>query len=151
MAQTNVQVRTVHNACVAVGWAGSRTLTIDRPESAGGMGLGYSGGELLLLALGACYCNDIFREAAKHGIVVSNVQVEVSGDWGGDPVRAQNISFAATVEAEASETEIEDLMRHTDKVAEIHNSLRYGTNVTLASTKAVSLAKLRLDVKPIGS
>jgi len=105
------------------------------------MGLGYSGGELLLLALGACYCNDIFREAAKRGIVVKNVQVEVSGDWAGDPVRAQNVSFAATVEAEASEDEIEDLMRYTDKVAEIHNSLRLGTNVTLASTNAVSLAK----------
>ncbi|PZS03302.1 MAG: osmotically inducible protein C [Candidatus Chloroheliales bacterium] len=141
MAQTTVQVRTVHNACVAVGWSGSRTLTIDRPESVGGMGLGYSGGELLLLALGACYCNDIFREAAKRGIVVKNVQVEVSGDWAGDPVRAQNVSFAATVEAEASEDEIEDLMRYTDKVAEIHNSLRLGTNVTLASTNAVSLAK----------
>lgn len=68
--------------------AGQRTLTIDRAEEAGGSGLGYSGGDLLLLALGACYANDIYREAATRGIVVRGVQVEVAGGWGGDPVRA---------------------------------------------------------------
>ena len=52
MAQTSVRVRTVQGACVAVGWAGHRTLTVDRPEQAGGMGLGFNGGELLLLAIG---------------------------------------------------------------------------------------------------
>ena len=44
MAQTTVRVRTVQDACVAVGWAGRRTLTVDRPEQAGGMGLGFNGG-----------------------------------------------------------------------------------------------------------
>ena len=44
MAQTTVRVRTVQDACVAVGWAGHRTLTVDRPEQAGGMGLGFNGG-----------------------------------------------------------------------------------------------------------
>jgi hypothetical protein len=47
MAQTSVRVRTVADACVAVGWTGHRTLTVDRPEQAGGMGLGFSGGEIL--------------------------------------------------------------------------------------------------------
>lgn len=74
MAQTSVRVRTVQDACVAVGWAGHRTLTVDRPEQAGGMGLGFNGGELLLLAIGGCYCNDIYREAAKLGMVIKSVQ-----------------------------------------------------------------------------
>lgn len=85
MAQTSVRVRTVQDACVAVGWAGHRTLTVDRPEQAGGMGLGFNGGELLLLAIGGCYCNDIFREAAKLGMLIKSVQVDVQADWGGDP------------------------------------------------------------------
>jgi hypothetical protein len=42
MAQTSVRVRTVADACVAVGWTGHRTLTVDRPEQAGGMRLGFS-------------------------------------------------------------------------------------------------------------
>lgn len=139
MAQTKVSVRTLHDAPTAVGWSEHRTLTIDRPEAAGGMGLGYSGGELLLLALGACYTNDIFREAMKRGIDIRSVSVEVQGDWDGDPVRAQNVTYSATVEADAPETTINDLIQHTDRLAEIHNSLRMGTDVTLAESRAISV------------
>jgi uncharacterized OsmC-like protein len=52
MVPTTVHIRTVQNTCVAVGWAGHRTLTIDRETQAGGVGLGFNGGELLLLAIG---------------------------------------------------------------------------------------------------
>ncbi len=105
------------------------------------MGLGYSGGELLFLAIGACFCNDIFREAAKRDIVVKSVHVDVEGDWGGDPVHAQNVTFSTTVEAEASTDEIRELIAHTNRVAEIHNSLRLGTPVTLVDLQAVSVQK----------
>lgn len=141
MSQTNVKVQTVLNACVAVGWSGQHTLTIDRTEQAGGMGLGFSGGELLLLAIGGCYCNDIFREAEKRGITVKGVQVNVQADWGGEPVRAQNVTYSTKVEAEASETEILDLIEHTNRIAEIPNSLRLGASVTLAEAEAVSIEK----------
>lgn len=141
MAQTTVYIRTMPDASTAIGWAGHRTLTIDRAETAGGMGLGYSGGELLFLAIGACYCNDIFRETDKRNIKVKRVAIDVNGDWGGDPVHAQNVTFSAKVEAEASENEIHDLLMHTDRVAEIPNSLRLGTPVTLAEIKAVSVTR----------
>ena len=72
-------------------------------------------------------------------IKVNSVQVEVEGDWGGDPVRAQNVSYSVRVEAEAGEKEIAELIRHTDAVAEIHNSLRKGTQVSLGKTEAVSV------------
>jgi organic hydroperoxide reductase OsmC/OhrA len=132
-------LRTVHDATVAVGWAGQRTLTIDRSEQTGGMGLSYSGGELLLLAIGACYCNDIFREAAVIGISVRAVAVDVSCDWGGESVRAQHVSLAARVEAEAGEDEIRSLMEQTDRVAEIPNSMRLGTPVTLTALDGVPM------------
>ncbi|HKU24033.1 MAG TPA: OsmC family protein, partial [Candidatus Sulfotelmatobacter sp.] len=104
----------------------------------GGLGLGFNGGELLLLAIGGCYNNDVFREADKRGIAVKNVRVTVSAEWAGDPVRAQNVTFAVEVEADATEAEISDLIRHTDRVAEIPNSLRLGTAVKLASFKAIA-------------
>jgi len=141
MAQTSVRVRTVQDACVAVGWAGHRTLTVDRPEQAGGMGLGFNGGELLLLAIGGCYCNDIFREAAKRGIVIKSVQVDVQADWGGEPVRAQNVTYSTRTEAEASEAAILALIEHTDRVAEIPNSLRLDTPVILTDAQAISVEK----------
>jgi organic hydroperoxide reductase OsmC/OhrA len=141
MAQTSIRVRTVQDACVAVGWTGHRTLTIDRPEQAGGMGLGFNGGELLLLAIGGCYCNDLFREAAKRGMVIKSVQVDVQADWGGEPVRAQNVTYSTRIEAEASVPDILALIEQTDQVAEIPNSLRLGTPVMLAEAQAISVEK----------
>jgi organic hydroperoxide reductase OsmC/OhrA len=141
MAQTSVRVRTVQDACVAVGWAGQRTLTVDRPEQAGGMGLGFNGGELLLLAIGGCYCNDIFREAAKLGIVIKSVQVDVQADWGGEPVRAQNVTYSTRIEAEASRADILALIEQTDRVAEIPNSLKLGTPVKLTEAQTISAEK----------
>lgn len=123
---------------LAVGSSGPRTVTIDRPKESGGLGLGFNGGELLLLAIGGCYSNDVFREAAKRGIVVSDVRVNVSADWAGDPVRAQNVCFTVEVQADATEAEISELIQHVDRVAEIPNSLRLGTEVKLASFKAIA-------------
>ena len=88
-------------------------------------------------SIGSCFSNDLFREAAKRGFVIKNVQIDVKGDWAGEPVRAQNVSFSVTVEADATEQEILDLIRHTDRVAEIPNSLRLGTEVNIAEAKAI--------------
>lgn len=100
--------------------------------------MGFNGGELLLLAIGGCYSNDVFREAAKRHIGVTNVRVNVSADWAGDPVRAQNVCFTVEVEADATEAEISELIQHVDRLAEIPNSLRLGTEVKLASFKAIA-------------
>ena len=137
MAQTSVEIRSLAGTSLAVGSSGARTLTIDRSVDAGGLGRGFNGGELLLLAIGGCYSNDVFREAAKRGLSVTHVHLEVQADWGGKPVRARDVSFSVTVEAAATEEEILDLIRHTDRVAEIPNSLRLGTEVKLAKAKAV--------------
>jgi uncharacterized OsmC-like protein len=63
------------------------SLTI--PPKPTGFGSRANGGELLFLALATCYCNDIYREAAKRGLIVEQVEVEVEGDFGaeGDPAR----------------------------------------------------------------
>ena len=141
MPETVINVRTVHGASTAIGWSGARAVTIDRPIEAGGLGLGYNGGELLLLAIGACYTNDLYREAGKRDITIRSVALEVRCDWGGDPVRAQNVRFSPTVEGDAPATELEALIAHTDRVAEVHNSLRLGTPVALVSPRAVPVAR----------
>jgi uncharacterized OsmC-like protein len=136
MAQTVVHLRTVRGASAAVGWSGPHTVVFDRSEKAGGMGIGFSGGEMLFLAIGGCYVNDLYREAAKRNVEVKSVQVSVEGDWGGEPVRAQDVSFSVKVEASATKEEISDLIKHTDNVAEIPNSLRFGTQVSLGRFEA---------------
>jgi organic hydroperoxide reductase OsmC/OhrA len=106
--------------------------TLSIPPKKTGMGSSANGGELLFLALATCYCNDIYREAAKRGIEVKSVEVEVTGEFGAAGEPARDVTYRAKVEARASEKEIRDLMTHTDRIAEIQNSLRLGTKVTLA-------------------
>ena len=115
----------------------SKSLQIS-PKSSG-FGSSVSGGELLFLALATCYCNDIYREAERHGIRVVSVEVEVCGEFGGVGEPARNISYRARVSAEASQEAIQALMAHTDQVAEIHNTLRTLTPVVLDQIEAVAV------------
>jgi len=112
-------------------------LTI--PPKSTGFGSSANGGELLFLALATCYCNDLYREAEKRGIKVVHLEVTVEGDFGAAGEPARNVTYAAKVSAQASENDIRDLIRHTDTVAEIHNSLRTGISVTLNQIEAKSV------------
>ena len=94
-----------------------------------GGGSALNGGELLCLALATCYCNDLYREAARRGLVLAAVEVEVEAEFGGPGEPARRIAYGARVASEAPDGEIEALLAHTDAVAEVHNTLRAGTPV----------------------
>lgn len=106
---------------------------------ASGRGSSVNGGELLLLALATCYCNDIYREAAKRGIVVERLEVVVEGDFPAEGAPATNLTYQATVAAYAGEADIRSLMRETDHVAEIQNTVRAATPVRLSQIKVIPL------------
>lgn len=97
-----------------------------------GFGSAINGGELLLLSLATCFCNDIYREAAKRNIAVTGVDVICTGEFGAEGEPGSNFEYKALVTADASPSEIEELIRHTDQVAEVHNTLRKGLSVRLA-------------------
>ncbi len=109
------------------------------PPKSSGSGSSANGGELLFLALATCYCNDIYREAAKTGIKVSSVEVTVDGEFGEEGEPARNVSYSARVGAQAKPGDIVELMRRVDSVAEIHNTLRLATPVTLKRSEAVNI------------
>lgn len=97
-----------------------------------GYGSSVNGGELLLLALATCFCNDIYREAAKRTIPVDGIDIEVTGEFGAEGEPGFNFQYKAKVTSSAPQQVIDDLIAHTDQVAEIHNTLRRGLNITLA-------------------
>ena len=109
--------------------AREHSITI-APKSEG-FGSSANGGELLFLALATCYCNDLYREANKRNIRIHSVEVEVTGEFGGEGEPARDIRYHARVAANAPKEAIEALMRHTDTVAEIQNTLRAASGVTL--------------------
>ncbi len=50
-----------------------------------------------MLALATCYCNDIYREAARLGIEVTAVEVEASAQFDGVGLAATNIQYRARI------------------------------------------------------
>jgi uncharacterized OsmC-like protein len=116
------------------------SLILASKENGGGCRA--NGGELMCLALAACYCNDIYREVASLNIEVLSVEVEVISEFGGIGEAAKSICYTPTVEGRASTEEITALILHTDKVAEIHNTIRKGMVVELAGMNPVSVGAL---------
>lgn len=98
---------------------------------ASGYGSSINGGELLLLSLATCFCNDIYREAAKRHIAVSEVEVVCTGEFGGEGEPGTNFQYKATVVSDAPPDVIDELIHYTDSIAEVHNTLRQGLRVTL--------------------
>ena len=131
--QISAHVRNAHGSHeVSVTTAGtSQTLTI--PGKGTGSGSAVNGGEFLMLALATCFCNDIYREAARLNIQVDSVEVEARADFAGIGLAASNVTYRARIESPASEAEIDSLLQQTDAVAEVHNTLRAGAAVARRS------------------
>lgn len=117
-----------HEARVAT--SGSmRELTV--PAEPDGHGSAVNGGEFLMLALATCYCNDLYREAGRMGLALTRVTVEAHAEFAGVGLAARDIRYRAEVESPASPEQIGELIRQTDAVAEVHNTVRAGVPVTL--------------------
>ncbi len=91
MKSTTVELRNIEGTEAALGWAGnSHTLVVDRPEGkAGGQGLGFNGGQLLALAIGGCFCNDLRYVAHGMGVKLGKISVTVTLDMDGEPLLSQ--------------------------------------------------------------
>ncbi len=119
-----------HNVIVSTNGAAHPIQIGPKPS---GYGSSVNGGELLLLALATCYCNDLYREANKRGISVSGVEVECTATFGSEGEPGSGFQYRVNVASDASREVIDNLIAHTDRVAEIHNTLRKGVNVVLKS------------------
>ena len=119
-ARQEVQVRT-----------GTTSQALAVPAKPSGAGSAVNGGEFLMLALATCYCNDLYREAARLGIPVSAVEVEACAEFAGIGIAATNIRYRAKVASPVDAARISDLLRRTDAVAEVHNTLRGGVQIEL--------------------
>jgi organic hydroperoxide reductase OsmC/OhrA len=116
-----------HEATVLTG-ASSQQVSI--PAKATGNGSAINGGEFLMLALATCYCNDLYREAARLGIPINSVEVSARAQFPGIGLAATNISYRASVSSPADASVVAELLRATDAVAEVHNTIRSGATVT---------------------
>lgn len=115
---------------VEVRTAGARRA-LDVPGKPDGTGSAINGGEFLMLALATCYCNDLYREGRRLGMQIDGVDVEASAEFKGIGLAASNIRYRAIVRSPSPAADIDRLLRETDAVAEVHNTVRAGVPVVL--------------------
>lgn len=133
MGTTTVEYRVLPGTRAAVGRAGTHSVIADRPEGkAGGMGLGFNGGELLALAVGGCFCNDVQAIAEEMGLTVADLRVFVSIDFSGEPVRATDARMAVACTL-ADGSDPSQLIERANGVTTIGNSLREGVPLEISA------------------
>ena len=129
--QISASINSTLNENVVAVQTNDTSQRVALPVKATGFGSSVNGGELLMLSLAVCFCNDLYREAKKRNLVLTKVEVVVSGEFGVEGEPGKTFQYKTNVVSDADEKEIQDLIRHTDTVAEIHNTLRKGMNITL--------------------
>ena len=136
MPSMTVQLRNIPDTQAAVGWAGSHTVVVDRPEGkAGGKGLGFNGGQLLGIAIGGCLCNDLRYVAAERGIRITTIAVDVSVTFEGDPLICSAASVDVSLTADAPDAEIATLIERAREISAVSNSIQRGVPVMIAQRR----------------
>src|SRR5690348_10891691 len=133
MGTTTIEYRLLPGTRATVGRAGTHSVVADRPEgTAGGMGLGFNGGELLALAIGGCFSNDMQALADEMGVTIADLRVSVDIDFDGSPSR----TTAARMNVECSLADGSDpspLIERAMAITTIGNSLRAGIPVAIGA------------------
>jgi len=130
---TIVEYRVLPGTRAAVGRTGTHSVVADRPHGkAGGMGLGFNGGELLALAIGGCFCNDMQALADEMGAVIEDLRVVVEIDFEGTPTRASSARMSVDCRLEGG-SDPSALVERAKAVTTIGNSLRDGIPVEIAA------------------
>ncbi|HET7613414.1 MAG TPA: OsmC family protein [Gemmatimonadaceae bacterium] len=142
LVRARVENRRDHHGVTLSTDGAARDLAIAPKQT--GFGSSANGGELLALAVATCYCNDVYREAKAEGIEIRGVEVEAVAEFGGVGEPARMIRYWARIFTDAGEERARRLAEHTDRVAEIHNTLRLGISVQLERVEISSSRSARL-------
>jgi organic hydroperoxide reductase OsmC/OhrA len=131
--QMTVGLRSIDGTGACAGWAGPHTITVDRPEGkAGGTGRGFNGGQLLALAIGGCFCNDLHYVAHDMGLKLSRVAVDVTLTLEGSPLIATSATMQVNIEAEQP-VDTRAIIQRAAEISTVANSLARGLKVAINS------------------
>jgi organic hydroperoxide reductase OsmC/OhrA len=132
MATMSVSLRNVPGTQAAMGWAGGHTLVIDRAEGkAGGMGLGFNGGQMIALSIGGCFCNDLRYMAETMQVELDEIAVDVAIELDGKPLLVISASLSVRVTSPYQNADLAHLIRRTEADSTVSNSVRAGFPVSV--------------------
>jgi organic hydroperoxide reductase OsmC/OhrA len=132
MPTMTVQLRSIPDTEAAMGWVEGHTIVVDRPDGkAGGMGLGFNGGQLLGLAIGGCFCNDLQYVAHDLGVRLASIQVDVTVAFEGNPLLATHAMMRVAVTAADKDADVQRVILRAQEVSAVSNSLKRGVPVQI--------------------
>jgi len=128
-----MQLRSVPDTQAAIGWAEGHTIVVDRPDGkAGGMGLGFNGGQLLGLAIGGCFCNDLHYVADAMGIPLASIKVDVTVDFEGSPLLVTQAMMRVAVTT-GNGANVHEIIRRAKEISSVSNSVRRGVPISIVA------------------
>lgn len=128
---STVELRNIAGTEAALGWAGSHTVVVDRPEGkAGGKGIGFNGAQLLGLAIGGCYCNDLRYASHELGRGIGDIAVTVTVDLAGSPLIATKAEVSVDVQM-LDGSDPTQVIEEAWRICTVANSLQQGFPVLL--------------------
>lgn len=123
----------------SIPWAGNHTIVVDRPEGkSDGMGLGFNGGQLLGLALGGCFCNDLQYVAHEQGVHLTSIRVTVTVEFDGVPLLATTAAIEVDAAASDPLADLAGIIRRAREISTVSNSVQRGFSVKFESGSRAS-------------
>jgi putative redox protein len=108
-------------------------VLLDRPaDRPGGRGLGFNGGHLMMLGLGACFKSVLLIAAEERGVEVRSLHITVTASEADGPFRYDALDMAVELDADASPDELERLLVVAERGCQVSNTLRTGATVRAA-------------------
>ena len=137
MPEVTVELRSLPDTEAAVGWAGTHSIVVDRPAGkAGGRGLGFSGGEMLALAIGGCLCNDLRYIAHTRGWRIDSLAVTATLRLSGEPLLVEAAEVQVAIHGPLNEMQMATLLREAERDSTIGNSVQRGVPVRIALARS---------------
>jgi putative redox protein len=106
--------------------AGPFRIPVDEPESVGGTGAAPQPTDLLLASAASCFTLAFVHSAAKRGIPLTDLRVDVVADYAGRSFSALRIGVAATG---PDPQDIARLLESAARACYVTNTLRSGISV----------------------
>ena len=131
--QLDVSFKSIDGTSASLGIAGNKSVVADRRAgSAGGLGIGLSGGELQALALGAGYFNQLHFSAEELGLSIIDSEVVVSLDFTEVPLLVKQAEIRVRVRVATGTEDETRLLAHAQQESTISNAVARGFPVTIS-------------------
>jgi uncharacterized OsmC-like protein len=132
MTTVKVNIHSSNGISTEIVGRGKGTITAERNPRIGTQGgMGYGGGEILCMAAGTCFYNNLRRLANDKGIVLKTVEVEVVAETSDSPPETREVTLKPTIDTDANESTLHELINQALQESYVADMLSHNVSVKL--------------------